>query len=103
MAETSTVAAIDALVERDVLDPDDAEALRSSYLFCEHTRNRWHLVGALAGGAGKGDALPVRSHDLSRLARSLGSTPSAMRDDYRRVTRRARRVTERVFYGIEGA
>ena len=49
-----------------------------------------------------GDALPTEPHQLSRLARSLGTTPAALRDEYRRVTRRARRVVERLFYGIDG-
>ena len=40
---------------------------------------------------------------LSRiLARSLQTTPAHLRDDYRRVTRRARRVVERAFYGLPG-
>ena len=99
--EPSTLGALDTLAAAGHLDSDDARALRDSYRFLEHTRNRWHLVGALAGGAQKGDALPTRAHDLSRLARSLSTTPAALRDEYRRVTRRARRVTERVFYGIE--
>jgi glutamate-ammonia-ligase adenylyltransferase len=97
----STLGALEDLVTGGHLEGADAEALADSYRFCEHTRNRWHLVGALAGGAQRGDALPARGNDLSRLARSLETTPAALRDDYRRVTRRARRVTERVFYGIE--
>jgi glutamate-ammonia-ligase adenylyltransferase len=103
VATTSTLAALEALGAQGALGEDDAGALRASYVFCEHTRNRWHLVGALPGGTGPGDALPARGADLSRLARSLGTTPAALRDDYRRVTRRARRVTERLFYGIEEA
>ena len=100
---TSTAAALEILGDRDVLGPRDLEALRDSYVFCERTRNRWHLVGALSGGASPGDALPTQADQLSRLARSLGTTPSSLRDDYRRVTRRARRVVERAFYGIEDA
>ena len=99
----STMGALATLAERDILAPADAEALRSSYRFCEHTRNRLHLVGALPGGAKGGDALPTQAPLLSRLARSLGTTPAALRDEYRRVTRRARRVTERLFYDIEDA
>jgi glutamate-ammonia-ligase adenylyltransferase len=77
--------------------------VRDAYRFCERARNRWHLVGALAGGGSPGDALPTQADQLSHLARSLGTTPTSLRDDYRRVTRRARRVVERVFYGIEDA
>ena len=100
---TGTVATLDELASRGALTPPDAASLRDAYRFCERTRNRWHLVGALPGGASPGDALPTQAHQLSRLARSLGTTPSALRDDYRRVTRRARRVVERAFYGIDAA
>ncbi len=98
---TSTLGALEALVAAGHLTSEDAGALGASYRFLEHTRNRWHLVGALAGGAQKGDSLPTRAHELSRLARSLSTTPAALREEYRRVTRRARLVTERVFYGID--
>ena len=101
MPEPSTIAALEALGDRGALGPDDVMALRDAYRFCERTRNRWHLVGALAGGASPGDALPTQADQLSRLARSLGTTPTSLRDEYRRVTRRARRVVERSFYGIE--
>jgi glutamate-ammonia-ligase adenylyltransferase len=97
---TSTVATLEALGDRGILTPADVNALRDSYRFCERTRNRWHLVGALPGGTPPGDSLPTQAHQLSRLARSLATTPSALRDEYRRVTRRARRVVERTFYGI---
>jgi glutamate-ammonia-ligase adenylyltransferase len=99
--EASTHAALEILGDRGVLDPADLVALRDAYRFCERTRNRWHLVGALPGGGSPGDALPTQADQLSHLARSLGTTPSTLRDDYRRVTRRARRVVERLFYGIE--
>jgi glutamate-ammonia-ligase adenylyltransferase len=100
---TGTDTVLGVLGEAKLISPDDLRALRDAYRFCERTRNRWHLVGALPGGAFPGDALPSQADQLSRLARSLGTTPSSLRDDYRRVTRRARRVVERVFYGIEGA
>jgi len=100
---TSTIGALETLGGLEILAPGDLVALRDAYRFCERTRNRWHLVGALPGGASPGDALPTEADQLSRLARSLGTTPSSLRDDYRRVTRRARRVVERAFYGIEDA
>jgi len=99
---TSTIATLETLGGLGILAPGDLTALRDAYRFCERTRNRWHLVGALPGGASPGDALPTGADQLSRLARSLGTTPSSLRDDYRRVTRRARKVVERAFYGIEG-
>ncbi len=86
---------------------EDAEPLRQAYRFCEQTRNRWHLVGNFLGstgspgaGAAAADSLPHRPEQLSRLARSLGTSPSELREEYRRVTRRARAVVERLFYGL---
>ncbi|MGH9019067.1 MAG: putative nucleotidyltransferase substrate binding domain-containing protein, partial [Acidimicrobiales bacterium] len=98
---TATVAALEALCDRQMLSTADAEILGHAYRFLEHTRNRWHLVGTLPGGTPPGDALPTDAPQQSRLARSLGTSPTALRDDYRRVTRRARRVVERLFYGLD--
>jgi hypothetical protein len=70
--------------------------LRSAYRFCERTRNRWWLVGNAPTSA---DALPQRHADLSHLARSLDTTAGGLREQYRRLTRRSRRVVERLFYG----
>jgi len=97
---TGTMAALDALTGRGVLDPGDAAILGDAYGFLEHTRNRWHLVATLPGGIAPGDSLPTEADQQSRLARSLGTSPSALRDEYRRMTRRARRVVERLFYGL---
>ena len=92
---TGTLDALRALREGDVLAPDDAEVLADAYEFCERVRNRWYLVNS-----GPGDALPTQPESLLWLARSLDTTPGELRDHYRRVTRRARRVVERVFYGL---
>jgi glutamate-ammonia-ligase adenylyltransferase len=90
----ATIAALDALVTAGALAADDARTLADSYRFCERTRNRWYLVKGAAA-----DALPAQRDQLARLARSLGTTPNDLLDEYRRVTRRARAVVERVFYG----
>jgi [glutamine synthetase] adenylyltransferase / [glutamine synthetase]-adenylyl-L-tyrosine phosphorylase len=91
---TGTVAALRALASTGVLDDDDADVLTDSYRFCEKVRNRWYLVNS-----GPSDSLPVQPEPLLWLARSLQTTPGELREEYRRVTRRARRVVERVFYG----
>ncbi len=101
VSATGTMAALDALSEQGSLAMADADVLRHAYRFLEHTRNRWKLVATLPGGTPPGDSLPTETHQQSQLARSLGTTPTALRDEYRRVTRRARRVVERLFYGIE--
>jgi [glutamine synthetase] adenylyltransferase / [glutamine synthetase]-adenylyl-L-tyrosine phosphorylase len=92
----STVGALDQLASARVVSGEDAEVLRAAYRFCERTRNRWWLVGSAPSAV---DALPQRPDDLLHLARSLDTNAARLRDEYRRVTRRARRVVERLFYG----
>jgi len=89
-----TVEAIETLAAAGQLDPADADVLVEAYRFCEGTRNRWFLVNSSPG-----DSLPSQPNELLWLARSLGTTPTELREHYRRVTRRARRVVERLFYG----
>jgi glutamate-ammonia-ligase adenylyltransferase len=88
--------ALEALVAAGALDPSDGRVLQEGYRFCERTRNRLALIREVPG-----DSLPTTGHQLTTLARSLGTTPTGLRDEYRRLTRRARRVVERVFYGGE--
>lgn len=92
--EAGTVVALDALHGADAIDDDDHEVLTDAYRFCERTRNRWFLVNSAPS-----DTLPPTLDDLEKLAVSLGTTARQLRDDYRRVTRRSRRVFERLFYG----
>jgi glutamate-ammonia-ligase adenylyltransferase len=89
-----TMQALARLAAADVLDQSDTEVLAAAYRFCERTRNRWFLVNGEAH-----DALPQRADQLSKLARSLDTSSVELREQYRRVTRRARAVVERVFYG----
>jgi glutamate-ammonia-ligase adenylyltransferase len=92
-----TIDAIERLRAHELLDADDADVLEEAYRFCERARNARYLQTAQPS-----DALPTDRTELERLALLLGYVHrphSTLRDDYRRVTRRARRVVERVFYG----
>jgi glutamate-ammonia-ligase adenylyltransferase len=89
-----TLEALGSLTSAGALGTDDANVLAEAYRFCEAARNRLYLVRGRPG-----DSLPPPGHHLTALARSLGMTAPELRDQYRRLTRRARRVTERVFYG----
>src|SRR5581483_10544138 len=91
-----TMEALAALESAGALPAGDAEILREAYRFCERTRNRWFLV---RGAAGPSDAMPTQADQLAKLARSLDTNGAALREHYRRVTRRSRQVVERVFYG----
>jgi [glutamine synthetase] adenylyltransferase / [glutamine synthetase]-adenylyl-L-tyrosine phosphorylase len=90
-----TMVALRRLEAIGAVSADDAAALREAYAFCERTRNRWYLVSGAAG-----DALPQDPLALDRLARSLGTSGSSLRNEYRRVTRRSRQVVQRLFYGV---
>src|SRR6185295_17319813 len=89
----NTVEALEALAKAGALDSGDADTLIESYRFCERTRNRLYLVKGTAG-----DSLPANPDLLAKLAHSLDRTSDELRDEYRRVTRRARTVFERLFY-----
>ena len=94
---TSTIYALHQLRADGLLDAGDADALEEAYRFCERARNAQYLLTGRPG-----DALPTDGREATRLGRLLGYGPqpqARLRDDYRRVTRRARKVVERVFYG----
>jgi glutamate-ammonia-ligase adenylyltransferase len=92
-----TLAALDALQQTGLLAATDAEAWQAAYRLCARVRNRLFLQAGRTR-----DSLPTDPAEVTRLARSLGYTTSpraALREDYRRVTRRSRRAFERVFFG----
>lgn len=93
---TSTLPALRAAVEAGLLDAADGEVLEASWTLVAHVRNALVLVrGKPAEG------LPSSGRDLAGVARALGypaDTQGDFLDDYRRATRRARAVVERVFY-----
>jgi glutamate-ammonia-ligase adenylyltransferase len=106
VATPSTIEAIKLLVAAGHLEAGEGAVLSEAYRFLSATRNRWHLVGNFIAGAGGivsrsgSDSLPSDREALSRLTRSLGTSPTELREAYRRVTRRARRVVEERFYGL---
>ena len=89
-----TLAGLAGLTELGALDPSDASTLVEAFEFCELVRNRWFLVNSAPG-----DSLPTQPEQMLWLARSLDTTSVELRGEYRRVTRRARAVVDRVFYG----
>jgi glutamate-ammonia-ligase adenylyltransferase len=89
-----TLAALDALVPVGALDPGEAAWLADAYRLCLRIRNLAYLV------AGRPvETLPTDPVALERLARVMGE-PGRQRllEDYRRATRRARRVVDKRFW-----
>jgi len=95
----NTLQAINGLEKAELIGRQDAGWLRDSYLLLNRVRNHMFLLRGLAT-----DALPSRDTEIEKLARSLGYgrlSRARFLEHYRRVTRRARRVTDRLFYGEE--
>ena len=92
---TGTAPALEGLLAAGALSEDEHAVLSEAHSMLETTRNRLFLVTGTAG-----DSLPAVPEQLAKLAVSLGTTPGALRETYRRVTRRARRVVEHRFYGL---
>jgi glutamate-ammonia-ligase adenylyltransferase len=93
----STLQALRGLVETGALEPDDAAALEAAWRLASRARNAIMLVRGRAE-----DQLPRYGTTLASVMRVLGyppdRDPGQFLDDYRRATRRARMVIERVFY-----
>ena len=98
VAAQGTMDALRRLAAAGAVSADDAAVLGEAYRFCEQVRNRWFLVKGSTG-----DALPTQADRLAALARSCNTSAAALRDEYRRVTRRSRRVVERLFYATVDA
>ena len=91
---TVTSKALGALFEMGVLAQSDYNALTTSYEFCTGVRLRLHLQRGRHA-----NSLPADPDQLSKLASSLGYDRTVeLRERFQQVTRRARRVFERLFY-----
>ncbi|MGA7206748.1 MAG: bifunctional glutamine-synthetase adenylyltransferase/deadenyltransferase, partial [Specibacter sp.] len=94
---TETLPALHAALELGLVDAEDAELLESA----------WRLAGKIRNAnviwTGKSsDLLPSARGDLEAVARWCGYEPgqaAAFEEDYLGLTRRARAVFERLFYG----
>ncbi|MCW2581449.1 MAG: bifunctional glutamine-synthetase adenylyltransferase/deadenyltransferase [Klenkia sp.] len=97
---TPTVDALQALGDEGLLSAEDVDALREAWERASRARNAVFLVRGRPG-----DQLPRPGLELSGVARASGYgadvDPGEFVDDYRRATRRARSVVERVFYGMQ--
>ncbi|MGQ0483253.1 MAG: bifunctional [glutamine synthetase] adenylyltransferase/[glutamine synthetase]-adenylyl-L-tyrosine phosphorylase [Pseudonocardia sp.] len=100
LPELRTTSTLDGLREAhqaDLLDGGDADALAAGWTMATRARNAVTLVRGKPA-----DQLPRSGRELAGVARAMGyppgGDPGEFVDEYRRVTRRARAVVERVFY-----
>lgn len=94
---TRTLDALRAAVAEGLLAPADEAVLAEAWRFASRIRDAIMLVKGRPG-----DSVPRDSGERKLIAQTLGYPPDGSEDfldDYRRVTRRARQVMDRVFYG----
>jgi [glutamine synthetase] adenylyltransferase / [glutamine synthetase]-adenylyl-L-tyrosine phosphorylase len=93
---THTMSALAAAREAGLVEPDEADVLAEAWRTASGVRNAVLLVRGRPA-----DAMPAAMRDRAGVAYLLGYWPDGERmvDDYRRATRRARAVVERVFWG----
>jgi [glutamine synthetase] adenylyltransferase / [glutamine synthetase]-adenylyl-L-tyrosine phosphorylase len=101
---TRTRPALAAATAAGLLEAEDAAVLDEAWVLASRVRNAVMLVRGRPL-----DTFPTDPRELAAIARYLGYEPGAARqqytgssgemlDDYRRTTRRARAVVERLFY-----
>lgn len=94
---TETVAALRAALDAGIVDEADAVVLVDAWRRASEMRNALvHVTGRAS------DVIPTDSRVLESLSRVLGYEPgqsAQMIEDHARVTRRARNVVRRLFYG----
>ena len=94
---TSTVEALEAAASLGFLEPDEAALLLQAWRLASRIRSANVIWTGRAS-----DLLPSSRRDLEAVARWCGYQPgnaAALEEDYLRLSRRARAVFERVFYG----
>ncbi len=94
---TSTLDALDGAVAASLIDPGDAALLSEAWLLSSRVRS---AITVLTGQTS--DVLPTDRRLLDGIGRILGYSPRSatlVEEHFLAVTRRARRVFERLFYG----
>jgi len=94
---TRTRAALAAAAEAGLVSGEDAAVLDAAWVLASRVRSAVMLVRGRPG-----DSFPGDARELAGVARYLGygaGHSGELVDDYRRATRRARAVVEKLFYG----
>ncbi|WP_062378371.1 bifunctional [glutamine synthetase] adenylyltransferase/[glutamine synthetase]-adenylyl-L-tyrosine phosphorylase [Demequina pelophila] len=96
---TRTLEALDAAAALRLIGAADAAVLHDAWVLATDLRG----AIALRGNARDGDVLPADIRELGLLAEILATHESgaALDERFTRATRRARQVTERIFFGWE--
>ena len=96
---TSTLECLDAIRANELIPAEDVDILREAWLTATKARNALVLVRGK-----RTDQLPQPGSQLAHVAGAAGWDPEdyqSFLENYLRVTRRARKVVDRVFWGEE--
>ncbi|MTE18770.1 bifunctional [glutamine synthetase] adenylyltransferase/[glutamine synthetase]-adenylyl-L-tyrosine phosphorylase [Streptomyces sp. TRM43335] len=96
---TRTRPALAAARDAGLIAEEDAAVLDEAWLLATRVRNAVMLVRGRPG-----DTFPSEPRELAAVGRYLGYEPGhvgELLEDYRRTTRRARTVVDRLFYGVD--
>jgi [glutamine synthetase] adenylyltransferase / [glutamine synthetase]-adenylyl-L-tyrosine phosphorylase len=96
---TNTLEALEALARERLVEDSASLALGEAYVFLNEVKNALELDRRV-----RAEAVPPSPEGQMALARRLGYEEYPRQrflEDYRRITRRARRAMERVFYPEE--
>jgi glutamate-ammonia-ligase adenylyltransferase len=98
LRQTSTLAPLRAAVSLELIAAEDSAWLQVAWMMASQIRNAIMLLRGRAS-----DTIPTDAGELAAVASILGygkGEASAFLDDYRRHTRMARQVMDRIFWGI---
>ncbi len=96
---TQTLPVLAQSAALDLISQQDCDRLVDAWTLASHIRNAIMLSSGKAS-----DSVPTDFRTLGRVAHLLHYPPldhGALLEDYRRLTRRARQVMERLFYGLQ--
>ena len=96
---TSTLPALKAAVEADLVSSEDAAAMADAWTMASRIRNTVLLLRGRAS-----DSIPNDPREAAAVALLMGydkGESSLFLDEYRRRTRRARQVMDHIFWGLE--
>jgi glutamate-ammonia-ligase adenylyltransferase len=99
LRDCQTISVLDQCVALGVVDEADRDTLVAAWRLASSIRN-----AVILSSGRSSDSVPTDYRTLARVAHLLKYPPDdrgALPEDYRRLTRRARQVMERLFYGIE--
>ena len=89
--QTNTLSALEKLTAKGLIDDDDAEILRSTYLFYKHLLSRIRLFSHHAT-----DYLDPKSEHLSQIAETLGfQNKNVLVDEYRNKRKTIRKIYDK--------